>query len=1231
MDNLTPRGLILNLGHDCWACFDTDLIRMSAIWEGQGVSPVSMSQISYHSAGTKCKDGQSDLPKLVGTPWLANGIYPGWQAGEQFSLSDPRAPGPDANEIGRGSLPATAGRFQALRLTEGAVCLEYDVAGLPVREWVEARLENGERVVQRHFRLERVPHSLWLLVGQRPSQATPRIALSLEVDNPNERRAAELMERADGLFVAHVRPEQQPVEFRVVIGLGREGKPWPSPREAGAPPVARWPETLTTRGTLSSATDAYVVDNIPLPLQNPWRRNIRLADLAFFRDGRAAAVTFDGDVWMISGLSGDLASVRWRRFASGLHEPQSLCIRDEEIFVFDRNGIWRLRDVDGNGEADVHELFSNAFAQTAETREYAQAMKLAPDGAFIIGKGGIQMSTLGRHNGSVLRISPDGKSAQVIGWGLRSPYLGVHPKTGLITASDQQGHYVPTTPLHIIRDHQFYGFLSSLLPKENYPAPITEPLTWIPYSINASGANQAWLVGAQMGPLNEAMIHFGYYRSEIFVVLLNERAARPQAAVVSVTRDLEFPPFDGAVNPIDGQLYFTGFQIFGTTARQISGLARLRYTGAPSPLPRELVAMDKGVLLRFDVALDELRAGERANFSAERWNYKRTANYGSPHFKLDGSPGQEAMIPSSAYLSKDGKSVFIGIPDMKPVMQMRLGWSLATREGVRFERNAYFTPHQLVRFDPAQNGFDPLTVDLAPKTAGAAEVAKVSAEEGKRVAEMMGCVACHSTDGTVVGKVGPTWKGLFGSQVLFADSGAAVADEAYLRESIKEPAAKVVRGFEKSEAGMPSYEGVISDAQIEALILYLKTLGASEEEKLGKAVTDFFAAPARQRAGWKFPAGLDKLLQENESAVRRVVWEAFRAAPIHGTLEQDHAAHQVRFENYLSPYTVKTVGTRPTNGWALFIALHGGGGAPKEVNDSQWKQMQSYYREHPEAGGYLYVALRAPNDTWNGFYDTYVYPLVANLTRQFRLFGDVNANKVFILGYSHGGYGAFAIGPKMPDHFAAIHASAAAPTDGETTARTLRNTPFTCMVGEKDTMYGRYDRDKKFADLVEKLRGDRTDIYPVRVDIIAGNGHTGLPDRDKVKEMYPAVRQPAPRELTWLQTDKVIRDFFWLHTDAPGKQREIEARCQDNQVTVTTSTNVISATVLLDGRLIDFGRPVTLIVNGVRSSHPLRPSLRVLCETLLRRGDPDLAFTAQLELPLANGSDAPNPSSPPKK
>lgn len=395
-----------------------------------------------------------------------------------------------------------------------------------------------------------------------------------------------------------------------------------------------------------------------------------------------------------------------------------------------------------------------------------------------------------------------------------------------------------------------------------------------------------------------------------------------------------------------------------------------------------------------------------------------------------------------------------------------------------------------------------------------------------------------------------------------------------------------------------------------------KTLKPADEAKLNKALTAYFTAPTNKQATWKFSSSLNKLLRENETAVRHAAWEAYRAAPIHSELKTDFDARQVRFEKHLSPYTVKTVGTRPTNGWALFIAMHGGGGAPQELNDSQWRHMQIYYKDHPEAGGYLYVALRAPNNTWNGFYDTYVYPLIANLTRQFRLYGDIDPNKVFIMGYSHGGYGAYAIGPKMPDNFAAIHASAAAASDGETTPKTLRNTIFTAMVGEKDTAYGRYERNQKFAAAVEKLRGDRKDIYPVRVDIIAGNGHTGLPDRDLIKQMYPAVRNPVPTDLTWLQTDKVIRDFFWLRSDAPGKQREIDALCRDNHITLTTSTNVTSATVLLDSRLVDLDQPVITEVNGAKATHKLQPSLRVLAETLLRRGDPELAFTATIELPI---------------
>ena len=386
-------------------------------------------------------------------------------------------------------------------------------------------------------------------------------------------------------------------------------------------------------------------------------------------------------------------------------------------------------------------------------------------------------------------------------------------------------------------------------------------------------------------------------------------------------------------------------------------------------------------------------------------------------------------------------------------------------------------------------------------------------------------------------------------------------------------------------------------------------LKAADEKKLTAALKGYFSADEKKRARWKFSRSLDKLLAGNEAAVRAAAWKAYLEAPLHSALKEDFDKLKVRFKTHLSPYTLKKVGKRPEGGWPLFIAMHGGGGVPKRINDSQWRHMQIYYRDQASVTGYQYLALRAPNDTWNGFYADYVYPLIENLVRQFLLFGDVNPDKVFIMGYSHGGYGAFSIGPKIPYRFAAIHSSAAAPTDGQSSAKTLRNTIFTFMIGEKDNAYGRLKRCQGFDEKIRKLRGERKDIYPVKMEYKAGYGHGGLPDRDKISNMYPAVRNPVPAELTWEMTDGVVKDFFWLSSPEAYKGRELNASCRKNKL-VITSRDIKDFSVLLDERLVDFSKPVTIELNGKKVfGAKLKPSLKTLVETLSHRGDIRLAAT----------------------
>jgi cytochrome c oxidase subunit 2 len=90
---------------------------------------------------------------------------------------------------------------------------------------------------------------------------------------------------------------------------------------------------------------------------------------------------------------------------------------------------------------------------------------------------------------------------------------------------------------------------------------------------------------------------------------------------------------------------------------------------------------------------------------------------------------------------------------------------------------------------------------------------------GKLLYERQGCSTCHTVDGTP--KIGPTWKGVFGTEHALADGSKVVVDENYIKESIIDPNAKVVQGFVPS---MPTYQGKLSPKQLDGIIAYIKSL-----------------------------------------------------------------------------------------------------------------------------------------------------------------------------------------------------------------------------------------------------------------------------------------------------------------------------------------------------------------------------------------------------------------------
>lgn len=111
------------------------------------------------------------------------------------------------------------------------------------------------------------------------------------------------------------------------------------------------------------------------------------------------------------------------------------------------------------------------------------------------------------------------------------------------------------------------------------------------------------------------------------------------------------------------------------------------------------------------------------------------------------------------------------------------------------------------------------SADAPAGSQGSAGIQLTLVEQGKKLYEVKGCVACHSVDGSK--KVGPTHKGLFGSKVELSNGETIVADENYIRNHIENPQSQTVKGYDPV---MPTFKGLLTEAEMSALVAYIKSL-----------------------------------------------------------------------------------------------------------------------------------------------------------------------------------------------------------------------------------------------------------------------------------------------------------------------------------------------------------------------------------------------------------------------
>ncbi len=327
--------------------------------------------------------------------------------------------------------------------------------------------------------------------------------------------------------------------------------------------------------------------------------------------------------------------------------------------------------------------------------------------------------------------------------------------------------------------------------------------------------------------------------------------------------------------------------------------------------------------------------------------------------------------------------------------------------------------------------------------------------------------------------------------------------------------------------------------------------------------------------------------------------------------ENEWDAKALKHGDYTMKFTYNTVGNKPSDGRALYIAMHGGGGAPPRVNDQQWENHKNLYT--PVEG--IYFVPRAPTDTWNMWHQGYMDPFIEKIIELAVIKEGVNPNKVYIMGYSAGGDGTYQLAPRLADLWGAAAMSAGHPGDAQ--IENLYNLPFGLYMGAKDAPYKRNLIAAEWKEKLAALAKANKGAYINDVQIFQNRGHwMNLDDAVTMKWMPKFKRNPIPQKIVWLQDDVLRERFYWLQVplSAAKQNDKIVISYKGNTINIE-ETNVADFTICLNDAMLNLDKPVTVELNGKQIYNGPVPRTKANIESDVNAlRDRDLIFPAKLRV-----------------
>jgi hypothetical protein len=330
-------------------------------------------------------------------------------------------------------------------------------------------------------------------------------------------------------------------------------------------------------------------------------------------------------------------------------------------------------------------------------------------------------------------------------------------------------------------------------------------------------------------------------------------------------------------------------------------------------------------------------------------------------------------------------------------------------------------------------------------------------------------------------------------------------------------------------------------------------------------------APSERPSPDSVPEFQLPMAKDQSQEAMSLLWSD-HVAKIKNSRAQEMDAKVIQIGDLKMPIWWTVFGDKPVTGRSLFISMHGGGGAPPRVNQQQWENQKKLY----QLSEGIYVAPRAPTDTWDLWHQSHIDAFFDRLIENFVCIHDVDPNRVYLMGYSAGGDGVYQVAPRMADRFAAAAMMAGHPN--ETSPLGLRNLPFAIHMGEKDAAYNRNKVAVEWSEKLSELRKQDTNGYEHVVKLHEGKQHwMDRQDAEAIPWMTKYVRRPFPDRIVWKQDDVRHSRFYWLASDASDKHDRALVRAHRIGQTIHIDySDLPQLRVLLSDSFINLDEPIVV-------------------------------------------------------